>query len=245
MSEKHGHIGGVHAVRQALDNERITALLVAENKQSKNILALIELAQDKGIKVEKVPFYHLDILVPGVKHQGVVVAYQAQQQAPMNWQQAIAGKDKPLLLILDSIQDPHNLGACLRSALGAGVDAVLIPNAKAAAITPTVHKVSSGAAEVLPIFSVANLRREMETMQQQGIWIVGGAGEEAQSLYDTDLTPPLAIVVGNEGEGLRYGVRKQCDYLVAIPLDERMESLNVSVACGIMLFEARRQRHHL
>ena len=148
----------------------------------------------------------------------------------------------PFILILDHLEDPHNLGACLRSAQAAGVHAVLIPNSRAADLTPTVRKIACGAAEQLPIFRVPNLKREVEAMKKQGIWVVGGAGEGAQSLYSLDLTMPLALIVGNEGDGLRHGLRESCDYLAAIPMPGEMESLNVSVACGIMLFETVRQR---
>lgn len=234
-------LGGIHAVRQALSDGRVQQIESVEGKRSKNLLALLEDAAAAGVPISYVAHYALDMRLPNVKHQGVAAAC-VLQEAPKTWQQAVAGVPLPLLLILDGVQDPHNLGACLRSALAAGVDAVLLPNSRSADITPAVHKVSCGAAEVLPIFRVANLKREIEAMKVQGIWVVGGAGEQAQSLYDTPLNTPLALIVGNEGEGIRHGLREACDYLAAIPMSGKMESLNVSVACGVMLFEARRQR---
>ena len=235
------YTGGVHAVRQLLDDGAVRRLFVADNKKSKNVAALVADARARGVTVETVALYEIDMMLPGVRHQGIAALSESQAQAA-DWQDAIAGIDKPLILVLDSIQDPHNLGACLRSALAAGVHAVLIPNNRAADITPAVEKVACGAADVLPIYKVGNLRREVEAMQRRGIWVVGGAGEAAQTIYATDLNLPLAIIVGNEAEGIRHGLREQCDFLVRIPMDDAMESLNVSVACGVMLFEARRQR---
>lgn len=234
-------IGGIHAVRQALEDGRVERIEAVRGKHSKNLLALLEEAKRRGVPVEETELYGVDMRLPNVKHQGVAAACVLAAM-PMNWQAAVAGIEKPLLLVLDGIQDPHNLGACLRSALAAGVDAVILPNSRSADITPAVHKVSCGASEVLPIFRVANVKREVEAMKAQGIWVVGGAGEEASVLYDVDMTVPLAVIVGNEGEGIRHGLREICDYVAAIPMSGRMESLNVSVACGIMLFEAVRQR---
>ena len=233
--------GGIHTVQQLLADGKALRLYVADNKKSKNLAALVTDAQARGVPVETVALYEIEMMLPGVRHQGVAAASEARGQAA-DWADAIAGVEKPLLLVLDSIQDPHNLGACLRSAAAAGVDAVLIPNSRAADVTPVVEKVACGATEILPLFRVSNLRREVERMQRQGIWVVGGAGGAAQSLYATDLTVPLAVIVGNEGEGIRHGLREQCDFLVQIPMADGMESLNVSVACGVMLFEARRQR---
>lgn len=234
-------IGGVHAVEEALRQGRVMRLEVADNKRSKNVLALLEAARLAGVAVEAVAAYGIDMHLPGVRHQGVAAWCHSREQAA-SWQDSIAGKDKPLILILDGIQDPHNLGACLRSAQAAGVDAVLLPNNRAADLSPAVRKVACGAAEQLPIFRVPNLKREVEAMKKQGIWIVGGAGEGAQSLYSLDLDVPLALIVGNEGEGIRHGLRESCDYLAAIPMPGDMESLNVSVACAVMLFERVRQR---
>ena len=233
--------GGIHTVQQLLADGKALRLYVADNKKSKNLAALVAEAQARGVPVETVALYELEMMLPGVRHQGVAALSEARGQAA-DWTDAIAGVEKPLLLVLDSIQDPHTLGACLRSAAAAGAHAVLIPNSRAADVTPVVEKVACGATEILPLFRVSNLRREVERMQRQGIWVVGGAGGAAQSLYATDLTVPLAVIVGNEGEGIRHGLREQCDFLVQIPMADGMESLNVSVACGVMLFEARRQR---
>lgn len=236
-----GWLGGINAVNQAIEEGRVRRVQIAAHKQSKRVSALRESAVARGVTVEDVASYEIDMLLPGVRHQGVAALIDLGSEVS-TWQEAIAGKAKPLILILDSIQDPHNLGACLRSAAAAGVDAVLIPSSRAAEVNATVSKVACGGAEQVALFKVANLRREIEAMQARGIWVVGGAGETEKVIYDLDLTVPLAIVVGNEGDGIHYGIREQCDYLAAIPIEKCMESLNVSVACGVMLFEARRQR---
>ncbi|MDO4642795.1 MAG: 23S rRNA (guanosine(2251)-2'-O)-methyltransferase RlmB [Cardiobacteriaceae bacterium] len=233
--------GGVHTVQQLLEDGSAHRIFVADNKKSKNVGTLVQLAITRGISVETVALYEIDIMLPGVRHQGIAAVSHVSTKVA-TWQDAIANSACPLLLILDSVQDPHNLGACLRSALAAGVDAVLIPNSRAADITPVVEKVACGATEILPIYKVSNLRREVEQMQKQGIWVIGGVGDANQLIYTLDLTLPLAIVVGNEGEGIRHGLREQCDYLAAIPMNAQMESLNVSVACALLLFEVRRQR---
>lgn len=235
-------IGGIHAVEEALRKGRVKKLMVANGKNTKNINALIQEAQNKNIAIQYQELYQLDMLLLGIRHQGVIAECESQINPFDSWQDAIAGKKNPFILILDSIQDPHNLGACLRSACAGGVDAVLIPKDRACEITPVVQKVASGAVEYLAIFSVTNLKREMELMKKAGIWIIGGAGEADKNIYDIDLKMPIALVLGNEGSGIRQSIKEECDYLAKIPLNPEMESLNVSVACGILVFEAVRQR---
>jgi len=150
--------------------------------------------------------------------------------------------EPPFLLVLDQVQDPHNLGACLRSADAAGVHGVIAPRDNAVGLTPTVHKVASGAARTVPFFQVTNLARVLRTLKERGIWLVGAAGEAEQSIYQADLTGPLALVMGAEDTGLRRLTREECDFLVRIPMRGHVESLNVSVATGVVLFEALRQR---
>jgi 23S rRNA (guanosine2251-2'-O)-methyltransferase len=150
--------------------------------------------------------------------------------------------EPPFLLLLDNIQDPHNLGACLRSADAAGVHAVIVPKDRSVSLTPVVRTVACGAAEKIPFVQVTNLARTMDQLREAGIWMVGAAGEAAQDLYQIDLTGPLGIVTGAEGSGLRRLTREKCDFLVRIPMFGSVESLNVSVATGVCLFEAVRQR---
>lgn len=183
-------------------------------------------------------------LVGEVAHQGAVAAVRPLK----GWDEhdliaalsQIAGD--PLLLVLDGVTDPHNLGACLRTAEGAGAHAVLIPKDRAATVDAVVRKVAAGAAEFVPVASVTNLARSLDMLKERGIWVVGTDGEAPQTLYAADLKRPLALVLGAEGVGLRRLTRERCDFLVRIPMAGQVESLNVSVAAGIALFEACRQR---
>ena len=152
-----------------------------------------------------------------------------------------AGAD-PLILVLDGITDPHNLGACLRTADAAGVHAVVVPKDNSASLNDTARKVASGAAETVPLIVVTNLARTLKKLQQLGVWLSGAAGEAAENLYDTDLTGPRAIVMGAEGSGMRRLTRETCDQLISIPMRGSVSSLNVSVATGVVLFEVMRQR---
>ena len=157
----------------------------------------------------------------------------------------LEGKTAPLVLVLDCIQDPHNLGACLRTADAAGVDAVILPKDKSAPITDTVRRVACGAAERVPIIRVTNLARAMEKLKELGIWLVGTADEAAQSVYEIDLKGPIGLVMGAEGTGMRRLTGERCDFLAKVPMFGKVECLNVSVATGVCLFEAVRQRHGL
>lgn len=158
-------------------------------------------------------------------------------------QELLDEKDSPLILVLDCIQDPHNFGACLRSADGAGVDAVIVPKDKAAPVTPAVISVSCGGAENVPIVQVTNLARSLKTLQNNNVWLVGTTDHATQSLYETDLTGGIAIVMGAEGKGMRRLTEEACDFLVNLPMKGKVECLNVSVATGICLYEAVRQRN--
>lgn len=151
--------------------------------------------------------------------------------------------EPPFLLVLDNVVDPHNLGACLRSADGAGVHAVIVPKDRSAPLTDTVRRIASGGAENVPFISVTNLARTLRELKDRGIWLVGTADEATQGLYQTDLKGPLAIIMGSEEKGMRRLTRDCCDFIVSLPMAGRVESLNVSVACGITLYEAVRQRH--
>ena len=203
------------------------------------------MATGAGIPLTSTMRKELDALYPEVNHQGVVAHLRAtartlkERQLP-DFLAALA--EPALLLVLDGVQDPHNLGACLRSADAAGVHAVIIPRDRAAGLTPVVFKVASGAAHAVPVFTVTNLARTLRSLKQAGIWLYGTSDQAPQSVYASDLTGPLALVLGGEGRGLRRLTADLCDFLVAIPMAGVVESLNVSVAAGVMLFEARRQR---
>jgi 23S rRNA (guanosine2251-2'-O)-methyltransferase len=202
------------------------------------------LAQRSGVAVSAASTEQLDKLAEGGRHQGVVAEIQPRSVDPETLLEEVletAGAT-PFLLVLDGVQDPHNLGACLRSADAAGVHAVIAPRDRASGLTPVVRKVAAGAAESVPFIAVVNLARTLRELKDRGIWLVGTDDSADKALYDVDLKGPLAIVLGGEGEGLRRLTRESCDMLVRIPMAGAVESLNVSVATGVVLYEAVRQR---
>jgi 23S rRNA (guanosine2251-2'-O)-methyltransferase len=237
---------GIHAVEAALKQAgNITELWLDEGqKPNARLNRLIEQARRARVKVVRRSREELDAAAQGERHQGVI-AYLAQETGVRQEDlfSYIEGLDHPpFLLVLDGVTDPHNLGACLRSANAAGVDAVIVPKDKAVGLTPVVRKVACGAAETTPFYQVTNLARTLRELQKAGVWLIGAAGETDDSLYQVDLRGPLGLVLGAEGTGLRRLTREHCDRLVKIPMLGTVESLNVSVAAGICLFEARRQR---
>lgn len=245
MRKDKSQIFGVHAVTAVLerDAKSVLELWVDGNRRDSRIAELLEKAIEHGVKVMQVTREALDAEAEG-SHQGVVAwAEPAKPLKEHMLEQLLDGlEEPPFLLILDTVQDPHNLGACMRSADAAGVHAVIVPKDKAASLGPTVRKVAVGATETLPLIQVTNLARTMRWLQDRGIWLFGTAGEAEQHLYQTDLKGPLALVMGGEGKGLRRLTRENCDTLIKIPMQGSVESLNVSVATGICLFEAVRQR---
>ncbi|HMZ10331.1 MAG TPA: 23S rRNA (guanosine(2251)-2'-O)-methyltransferase RlmB [Plasticicumulans sp.] len=240
-------IYGLHAVGAALRHEpqRLRGLWVDRRRRDARIKELLALAEAAGVRVYAEDAEALDRQCGGERHQGV---FARMKVAERQWREdeldalldAIEGP--ALLLVLDGVQDPHNLGACLRSADAAGVHAVLAPNDRAAGLTPTARKVACGAAEHVPFIPVTNLARTLRELKQRGIWLVGAAGEAEADLYAMDLAGPVALVLGAEEKGLRRLTREECDYLAHIPMTGTVESLNVSVATGVFLFEALRQR---
>jgi len=236
---------GLHAVQAALEGGgEVIRVLVDQKRRDERVKAVLAAAQRASVTVERVTRDQLDTLVPGQRHQGVVAqcgGAVAQDEAFLK--RLIAGLDvPPLLLVLDGVTDPHNVGACLRSADAAGVQAVIVPRDRAVGLNATVRKVASGAAESVPLVQVTNLARTLKWLATEGVWITGLAGETDVELHASDLTGPLALVMGSEGEGMRRLTREHCDTIVHIPMAGRVESLNVSVAAGIALFEAVRQR---
>jgi 23S rRNA (guanosine2251-2'-O)-methyltransferase len=183
-------------------------------------------------------------LAEGVRHQGVIarVRRQAAKIDEHNLLSALTRTVNPLVLVLDGVQDPHNLGACLRSAAAAGALAVIVPRDNSAPLTPVARRAAAGAAESLPLVTVTNLARTLRDLKEAGVWIYGASHDAEASLYETDLRGPVALVLGGEGKGLRRLTREHCDGLFRIPMSGAVESLNVSVAAGISLFEVMRQR---
>ena len=246
MSKASPWIAGINAVSSALEHDaaNVREVLVEAGGRNPRLVEIESQARRLEIDVRRVAQQALDGVAGGLRHQGVVARYEAarmwdEHELPDLIEQA---EGRALVLVLDGVQDPHNLGACLRSAAAAAVTAVVIPRDKAVQVNATVRKTSAGAADRIPVIAATNLSRCLRDMQKQGVWIYGLAGETEASLYGIDLTGNVALVLGGEGDGLRRLTRENCDALVKIPMPGEMESLNVSVATGISLFEAVRQR---
>ena len=237
---------GFHAVsaRVRHDAGSISELYVDAGRRDARMRALVAEVEQLGIRVITVDSRRLDGLAGQASHQGVVAMAESMIVATSldDVLDALAPTAIPMLLILDGITDPHNLGACLRVADGAGVHAVIAPKDRAAGIGATVEKVASGAAETVPYITVTNLARTMRELKERDIRVVGTSDDATSTLYDADLTGPVAWVLGAEGEGMRRLTRETCDVLVSIPMHGAVESLNVSVASGICLYETLRQR---
>lgn len=239
-------IFGMHAVAAALQHEpdSIKTVWMEHARRDKRAQQISALVKQHAIPLQRVEREELDQMAGGGRHQGIVAEARLQPALDdAGLKTLLAGLEvPPFLLILDGVQDPHNLGACLRTADAAGIHAVIAPRDKACGLTSTVRKVASGAAETVPFVQVTNLARTLKTLQQAGIWIIGTDLETSSSLFDTDLTGPLALVLGAEGKGLRRLTREACDALVKLPMHGSVQSLNVSVSAGICLYEAVRQR---
>jgi 23S rRNA (guanosine2251-2'-O)-methyltransferase len=246
MKKNTSYIFGIHAVAALLDKQasRIIRLCVQKERHDKKIQTLIQSAKNQSVLVELISRQELNSLTDEANHQGIVAFCQQAISYSENELSALLqnAAEPPLILILDGVQDPHNLGACFRSADAFGVTCIIAPKDKSVGITPVVSKVASGAVDTIPFISVTNLVRVMEQLKELGLWIYGATGEATQSLYQSDLTGPAAIVLGSEGSGIRRLTREHCDVLINIPMLGTVSSLNVSVATGIFLFEAARQR---
>ncbi|MFB9137216.1 23S rRNA (guanosine(2251)-2'-O)-methyltransferase RlmB [Vibrio sp. AK197] len=238
-------IYGIHAVKAVLEREpeRFIEAMVLKGRQDERLMPILNDLQAMGVSIQQMGRKALDDKARGANHQGVIARVKPAKQLNEHDLDAIVAKhDQPLLLVLDGVTDPHNLGACLRNADAAGVAAVIVPKDKSAPLTATVSKVACGAAETVPLVRVTNLARTMRALQEQGVWFVGTAGEATHDIYEAKLTGPLAIVMGAEGDGMRRLTRETCDDLIKIPMAGSVSSLNVSVASGVCLFEAVRQR---
>jgi 23S rRNA (guanosine2251-2'-O)-methyltransferase len=241
MSET--YIGGFHAVTSALEDgeKKPREVLISDTRKDSRMTALLELAARRKVTVRTVSKDQLDLYAPGLRHQGVIAAVEAADFVGEEALDVPATPDR-LVLALDGVQDPHNLGACLRTAEAVGVTAILIPKDRAVGLTPVARKAAAGAAERISVVAVTNLTRSLEKLKSLGYWVTGLAGEAEESLFDTDLTGPTVLVMGGEGEGMRRLTRETCDKLVHIPMAGKIESLNVSVAAAVCLYESFRQR---
>jgi 23S rRNA (guanosine2251-2'-O)-methyltransferase len=236
---------GLHAMQSVLEKEpeRVMEVLVLKGRNDERLTSIVNQARRFGISVQFCQRKALDDKVSGEQHQGVVArAKPARVLDEADLDKILESEAQPLILVLDGVTDPHNLGACLRTADGAGVHAVVVPKDKSASLNGTVRKVACGAAEVVPLIQITNLARTLKHLQDKGLWIVGTAGETDKTLYDVDLKGPTALVMGAEGKGMRRLTKETCDELVKLPMAGSVTSLNVSVATGVCLYEIVRQR---
>ena len=236
---------GLHAMQSVLENEpeRVLEVLVLKGRDDDRLKNIINQARRFGISVQFCQRKVLDDKVQGEQHQGVVArAKPARALDEADLDAILSRHAEPFLLVLDGVTDPHNIGACLRTADAAGVHALIVPKDKSGGLTATARKVACGAAESVPLIQVTNLARTLKHLQEKGVWIAGTAGEAEQLIYNVDLKGPTALVMGAEGKGMRRLTREHCDQLVKLPMAGAVSSLNVSVATGVCLYEIVRQR---
>ena len=239
-------IFGFHSVEAILEKEpeRFLEIYALKGREDKRLNPVIDQARKFGISVQFMQRKALDNKANGEQHQGIIANVKAARMySEKDLDEIIAREETPFLLVLDGITDPHNLGGCLRSADAAGVHAIIVPKDKSAKLNGTARKVACGAAETVPLVQVTNLARTLREIKDAGVWVVGTAGETDTELFDANLTGPMAVVMGAEGDGMRRLTREHCDLLVKIPMAGTVSSLNVSVATGICLFEVLRQRN--
>ena len=240
------YVFGLYVVESLLRDQPASVLEIwlQKSRLDEYAASITTVARQLGIAVQTTDRARLDRLVDNAVHQGVVARIRPMPIAGEEQLQALIGHlgQDAFLLFLDGVQDPHNLGACIRTAEAAGVQAVVFPRDRAASLTAVARKTAAGAAERTALFQVGNLARSLESARKAGIWVVGTAGDSDNSIYEVNLSGPLAVVMGAEGTGLRSRIRGLCDHLVSIPMQGKAESLNVSVATGVALFEASRQR---
>lgn len=234
---------GFHAVlaRLRADPKSVIEIFLDETRNDARGKDLVAAAERAGVRLMRVPTKRLDGFYGGGRHQGVVARIEVKS-AGAGLEEILENVEHPLLLVLDGVTDPHNLGACLRVANAAGANAVVAPKDRSAGITPTVSKVASGAAESTPYVMVTNLARTLAELKERNIWVVGADERAEKTLYEADLPRSIAWVLGAEGEGMRRLTRESCDMLVRIPMGGEVESLNVSVSAGICLFESVRRQ---
>lgn len=249
MAKQHDIVFGIHAINELLKRspERVIEAWVLKGREDERMQPLLNLLRKYRIPVQAVARKVLDDKSEQAQHQGIIAritegkSYTEADLEALITQRQQQQKD-PFFLILDGVTDPHNLGACLRNADAAGVDAIIVPKDKSARLSATVRKVAVGAAETVPLVVVTNLARTMRDLQNMGVWLIGTAGEAQECIYDVKLNGALALVMGAEGKGMRRLTREHCDQLVKLPMAGSVSSLNVAVASGICLFEVVRQR---
>jgi 23S rRNA (guanosine2251-2'-O)-methyltransferase len=239
------HLLGFHAVTARLRHhpEGVQTLYVEAARRDRRMRELVDRAEAAKVVVQAVDERRLQAMAGHDRHQGVVAVVDSALPHVTIEDVLEGAGEPPLLLVLDGVTDPHNLGACLRSADAFGVHALIVPKDRAVGVNATVAKAASGAADTVPVVSVTNLARTLRDLKERGVWLIGASAEAGENLFEAELTGPLAWVLGAEGSGLRRLTRELCDRVVSIPLLGHVSSLNVSVAAGVCLFETRRQRH--
>lgn len=245
MAKKsHELIYGIHAVEAVLRNhpENVLQVFVQQGRNDNRIKTILSIAKNSGVSVQDITNEKLKEKCPKSRHQGVVVEVRANSSDTISLD-ALLEKEQLLLLVLDEVQDPHNIGACLRTADAAGVDAVIVSKNRSPALTPVMRNVASGAAETVPYIMVSNLAQALEKIKQHNVWIIGTSGDSEQTIYSAQASQRMALVMGSEGKGMRRLTREACDALVSIPMQGTVESLNISVATAVCLYEIRRQQN--
>lgn len=244
MSKKsHEIIYGIHAVEAALRNqsENVLQVFVQQGRNDNRIKKIVDIAKNSGVSLQLISNDKLKEKSPKARHQGVVAEIRAGRSGTVTLDDVLE-KESVLLLVLDEVQDPHNIGACLRTADAIGVDAVVVSKNRSPALTPVIRNVASGAAETVPYIMVSNIARALEKIKDNNVWVMGTSGDISHTVYDCNVNNRLALVMGSEGKGMRRLTREACDELISIPMQGSVESLNISVATAVCLYEIRRQQ---
>lgn len=244
MSKKsHELIYGIHAVEAALrkQSENVLQVFIQQGRNDNRIKKILDIAKNSGVSLQTISNDKLKEKCPKARHQGVVAEIRSGRSSTVTLDD-ILEKETVLLLILDEVQDPHNIGACLRTADAIGVDAVVVSKNRSPSLTAVIRNVASGAAETVPYIMVSNIARALDKIKDSNVWVVGTSGDADQTIYETRVNNRLALVMGSEGKGMRRLTREACDELISIPMQGTVESLNISVATAVCLYEIRRQQ---
>jgi len=236
-------IYGIHAVEAALRNqpENVLQVFVQQGRNDNRIKKILDIAKNSGVSLQSISNDKLKEKCPKARHQGVVAEIRPGKSSTVTLDD-ILEKESVLLLVLDEVQDPHNIGACLRTADATGVDAVVVSKNRSPALTPVIRNVASGAAETVPYIMVSNIARALDKIKENDVWVMGTSGDADQTIYQSSANNRIALVMGSEGKGMRRLTREACDQLISIPMQGSVESLNISVATAVCLYEIRRQQ---
>ena len=241
--QSHDLIYGIHAVEAVIRNqpENVLQVFVQQGRNDNRITSILSIAKNSGISVQAISNDKLKEKCPKSRHQGVVAEVRRNKGNAVTIE-SLLDKEELLLLILDEVQDPHNIGACLRTADAVGADAVIVSKNRSPELTAVMRNVASGAAETVPYVMVSNLAQTLDKIKESNVWVIGTSGEASQTIYDTRVNKRMALVMGSEGKGMRRLTTEACDELVSIPMQGTVESLNISVATAVCLYEIRRQQ---